>query len=215
MTLLRSARASVLAAVLAFVLIATGVALLNVGPGEEPAPAPDAAGQRAQAAVVQEIERRLGDPVSLRPRSSQPLAPGVRSLVTIPRLELTVPVRAGTDAQALAEGLGHWQNGVGPGRRGNFVLVGHRVTETEPFADFPALRPGDRVTVRTSTAVYTYVLDTSGTSLRVDQHALWVTGDRPTGSRTDRVLTLITCAETFHTDDRLVAFGHLVRVQPQ
>jgi sortase A len=97
--------------------------------------------------------------------------------------------------------------------RGNFVLVGHRVTETEPFADFPGLRPGDRVTVRTSNARYTYVLDTAGTDLRVDQHAVWVTGDRPPGSRTSHVITLITCAETFHTDDRLVVFGHLVRTQ--
>jgi sortase A len=69
------------------------------------------------------------------------------------------------------------------------------------------------VRVRTSNTVFTYVLDTSGPDLRVDQHAVWVTGDRPAGSRTDRVLTLITCAETFHTDDRLVVFGHLVRVE--
>ena len=103
------------------------------------------------------------------------------------------------------------RNGVGPGQRGNFVLAGHRVTETEPFLNFPSLRPGDQVRIRTSNAVHTYVLDTSGTDLRVDQHAVWVTGARPAGSKTDRVITLISCAETFHTDDRYVVFGHLVR----
>ena len=28
--------------------------------------------------------------------------------------------------------------------------------------------------------------------------------------RRGRLLTLVTCAELFHTDDRMVAFGHLV-----
>lgn len=211
-------RTAALTAGLAFLLIAIGLTVLLTGPDDRPAPGPDVAGQQAQEAVVRGIESHLADPspsprARVRPPPLHQLAPGVWSLVTIPRLGLRVPVRAGTDAQALAGGLGHWQNGVGPGRRGNYVLAGHRVTETEPFADFPDLRPGDRVRVRTSNAVHTYVLDTSGESLRVDQHAVWVTGDRPAGSRTDRVITLITCAETFHTDDRLVVFGHLVRVQ--
>jgi sortase A len=209
-------RAGVLTAVAALVLIVAGLVILLGGPDERPAPGSDVAGQQAQAAVVDGIQQRLAEtatPTRAGARARRPLSPGVRSLVTIPRLDLAAPVRAGTDAEALAGGLGHWQNGVRPGGRGNFVLAGHRVTETEPFAAFPTLRPGDRVRVRTSNALYTYVLDTSGASLRVDQHAVWVTGDHPAGSRTDRVLTLITCAETFHTDDRLVTFGHLVSVQ--
>ena len=31
----------------------------------------------------------------------------------------------------------------------------------------------------------------------------------------DRLITLATCAELFHTDDRLVAFGHLLSVEPR
>jgi sortase A len=144
------------------VLIATGLLILIGGPGERSAPEPDAAGQRAQAEAVHEIQQHLDDPVrpvaartSDRGPARHRLAPGVRALVTIPRLDLSVPMRAGTDAEALAGGLGHWHNGIRPGQRGNFVLAGHRVTETEPFADFPALRPGDRVVVQTSNAVYT------------------------------------------------------------
>jgi sortase A len=206
-------RAGALITAAALVLITAGlVILLGDGPEERPASGPDVAGQRAQAAVVNRIEKHLDDTRS-PPSAPHRLARGVWSLVTIPRLDLVVPVRAGTDAQALSGGLGNWQNGVQPGQRGNFVLAGHRVTETEPFAAFPTLRAGDRVRVRTSNAVYTYVLDTPGTALRVDQHALWVTRDHPIGSRTDHVITLITCAETFHTDDRLVVFGHLVSVK--
>ncbi|MEP9364616.1 class E sortase [Nocardioides sp. CN2-186] len=225
MTTPRGVRAltACLTAGLAVALIVTGAVLLLDGPDESATAGPDVAAQQAQAALVQGIERDLADPAPsptsfARTRAQlpkrRPLASGVWSLVTVPRLGLRVPVRGGTDAQVLATGLGHWQNGVGVGRRGNFVLAGHRVTHTEPFAAFPTLRSGDRVLVRTSNAVYTYVLDTPGTDLRVDQHALWVTGPHPAGSRTRHVITLITCAETFHTDDRSVVFGHLVKVQP-
>ena len=30
-----------------------------------------------------------------------------------------------------------------------------------------------------------------------------------------RLITLTTCSELFHTDDRLVAFGHLVDKEPR
>ena len=36
-------------------------------------------------------------------------------------------------------------------------------------------------------------------------------GRRPT----EALITLTTCAELFHTSDRLVAFGHLVRTNPK
>jgi sortase A len=39
------------------------------------------------------------------------------------------------------------------------------------------------------------------------------TGVHPAGD--PRLLTLVTCAELFHTDDRMVAFGHLVDRQPR
>jgi len=57
--------------------------------------------------------------------------------------------------------------------------------------------------------------------LRVPFTAGWVLGQRPRNPDPDgvgptpysrRLLTLTTCAELFHTDDRLVAFGHLVSV---
>jgi sortase A len=215
-----ASHARVLTAAVAVTLMSAGMLILTGGPGPKPVPGPDLARQQAQAVVVEGIEQHLDDAgatsstrPSARPPALRQLAPGVWSLVTIPRLNLRVPVRAGTDAEVLSEGLGQWQNGVAPGQRGNFVLAGHRVTETEPFAAFPTLRKGDRVLVRTSNALYTYVLDTSGTDVRVDQHALWVTGAHPAGSRTDHVITLITCAETFHTDERSVVFGHLVGVR--
>lgn len=140
------------------------------------------------------------------------------TVLEIPRLDLRVRVVEGTDDTALAAGVGHWTNDTYPGGRGNYVLAGHRVTHGEPFADLPQLRPGDRVLIHTRAYVFTYRLLTNGSYLRVNDDALWVTSPYPlrrAGVRTDSsyLLTLITCAETFHTDDRYVAFGHLVAVR--
>ena len=36
-------------------------------------------------------------------------------------------------------------------------------------------------------------------------------GPQPRQERGQRLITLTTCSELFHTDDRMIAFGHLVR----
>ncbi|MDO9456282.1 MAG: hypothetical protein Q7T52_09340, partial [Nocardioides sp.] len=48
----------------------------------------------------------------------------------------------------------------------------------------------------------------------VDDAEMWPTDDLPNPMRggPNRILTLITCAETFHTDDRYIAFGHLLSI---
>ena len=79
--------------------------------------------------------------------------------------------------------------------------------------------------METADAIYRYVLDTDGDSRTVGTDATWVTGTDPVdpGTRqpvsdvvgSTRLLTLVTCAEIFRTDDRLVAFGHLVSRDPR
>jgi sortase A len=88
----------------------------------------------------------------------------------------------------------------------------------------PELRPGDRVEVETRQAVYTYVLDTDPNDLVVPFTAGWVLqafpvnpdgGVGPDPADGTRLITLTTCSELFHTDDRMVAFGHLSSVRPK
>ncbi len=132
-----------------------------------------------------------------------------------------VPILEGTSDEALAAGVGHAKESAKVGARGNFVLAAHRVTHGEPFADFPELRAGDLVYVETVNATYTYELDTGGTELIVPFTADWVldpvfpvnpdaNGVQPVGKPGDRIITLVTCSEIFHTDNRSVVFGHLV-----
>ncbi|WP_139981285.1 class E sortase [Nocardioides litoris] len=145
-----------------------------------------------------------------------------RAILRIPAFgdDFAVPVMEGVADDALASGIGHFEGTAGPGEVGNFALAGHRVTHGEPLRDMPDLQPGDEVVVETRDATYTYVLDTGGDDLRVPFTDGWVVEPEPVnpdggvGPRPgkDRLITLTTCAELFHTDDRLIAFGHLQRV---
>lgn len=161
----------------------------------------------------------------------------VEALLRIPRFgdDYVVPVLSGTTDEALAAGVGHVEDTAGPGEVGNYVLAGHRVTNGEPFADFPELRAGDLVEVETRDTVYLYELTNGGTELIVDFTADWVLDPRPvnpdpggvnppltesTGvpgaaAGQDRLITLLTCSEIFHTDNRSVTFGRLLEVVPK
>ena len=145
------------------------------------------------------------------------------ALLRVPRFgaDYEMPVLEGTSDDVLAAGVGHAEDTATVGAKGNVVLAAHRVTHGEPFADFPDLRPGDLVYVETVNAVYTYELDTGGQDLVVPFTAEWVldpvfpvnpdpAGTTAPGKPGDRLITLVTCSEIFHTDNRSVAFGHLV-----
>lgn len=150
----------------------------------------------------------------------------VASLVRIPRFgrKYAVPVLEGTTTGVLASGFGHFRDSAGPGEAGNFALAAHRVTHGEPLRRMPELRPGDTIVVETAAATYTYVLDTAGDALSVDFSQSWVLdpipvnpngGVQPPAGAGEQLITITTCAELFHTDNRLVAFGHLQTVEPR
>lgn len=133
-----------------------------------------------------------------------------------------VPILEGTTPEILAVGVGHFVDSAAPGGVGNYALAAHRVTHGEPFRNMPDLVAGDQIIIDTARWRYTYVLDTDGDALEVDLHDTWVTAPAPhnptggigpiTGPAEgpgQRLITLTTCAELFHTDERLVAFGHL------
>lgn len=127
-----------------------------------------------------------------------------------------VPIVPGFDDAALASGIGSYRGGVGPGEVGNFALAGHRITHGEPFRDFLNLRKGDEVEVETRTRVFTYKLRDNGTDRVLDFTEGWVLDPVPgeTGVKpTERMMTMLTCSELFHTDNRNVVFADLVDTQ--
>ena len=144
------------------------------------------------------------------------------AILHVPRFgnSYAVPVLEGDSEEVLAAGIAHFPHTAGPGQVGNYALAAHRVTHGEPFAGFPHLRAKDMVYVETRTATYEYQLDNGGTDLVVPMQDTWVIdpspvnptgGVEPTPS-SKKLITLVTCSEIFHTDNRSVVFGHLVGV---
>ena len=127
-----------------------------------------------------------------------------------------VPIVKGFDKGALARGVGWDTKSERPGEIGNFAIAGHRVTHGEPFSKFPKLKKGDMVVVETRRYVFTYKLRNSGTSITVTFDTpwpLWRVPD-PDGRNqkpTERLITMLTCSELFHTNNRSVVIGELVK----
>jgi len=147
------------------------------------------------------------------------------AVIRIPRFgpSYAVPIHAGVTDGVLARGFGHFKISATPGGWGNYALAAHRVTHGEPLRQVLKLRPGDTVVVSTRHWTYTYRLDTDPRRLTVTTDGVWVVDVHPVNPDPDgvnptshlRLLTLVTCAELFHTDDRTVVFGHLVGARPR
>jgi sortase A len=142
------------------------------------------------------------------------------ALLRVPRFgkDYVVPILQGTDDDVLAAGVGHFTETASVGEVGNYALAAHRVTHGEPFRNMPDLEVGDEIVVETRTMIYTYVLDTAGDALVVPFTSTWVLdsipanpdgGVEPLQKQGQRLITLTTCSEIFHTDNRMIAFGHL------
>ncbi|TCC11408.1 class E sortase [Kribbella soli] len=137
-------------------------------------------------------------------------------LIRIPKFgdDWEKPIVEGVDADDLARGIGHYPQTQLPGQPGNFALAGHRVTHGSPFRKLLDLRKGDQVVIETAEAVYTYELDSSPRDLTVPPTDTWVLDPVPGKSQTPTrsIITLTTCQDLFHSPDRSVTFGQLIKV---
>jgi sortase A len=149
----------------------------------------------------------------------------VEGIVRIPAFgkHYAIPLLEFTGYDALHAGFGHMPKSAKLGAVGNSVIIAHRTTRNEPLRHMPDLEVGDKVVIETRTQVFTYRLVTAGDALRVRFTAGWVMdkiphnpvagGVEPPQKDGQRLLTMITCAELFHSDDRLAAFGELDSVK--
>ncbi|WSV21427.1 class E sortase [Streptomyces griseus] len=197
------------------------------GPELAPAPAPDpgggegaldaeprpsASGRGTEAAPAPAARPRTG------PRWDQAYA-----VLRIPRIGLTAPVAEGTSKGGVLDRgyVGHYARTAQAGQAGNFALAGHRNTHGEPFRRIDRLRSGDRITVETRDAVYTY---TVGKRLaRTAPSDSGVIAPVPRSNITTSVgysepghyLTLTTCTPEFSSRYRLVVWGKLTAMRPR
>ena len=148
------------------------------------------------------------------------------ALIRIPAFgkKYVVPGARGDQRRRALQGLRALHRSADPGEVGNYALAAHRVTHGEPLRRMPELRPGDTVVVETVDHTYTYELDTDPRRLVVPFTGTWVLdpvpknpgdGPQPRQAPGQRLITLTTCSEIFHTDNRMIAFGHLVGSEPK
>ncbi|MFJ8250150.1 class E sortase [Streptomyces sp. NPDC094466] len=184
----------------------------------EESPRPPASGRGAEATTG--APAASGAPARSRPA---PRWDQAYAVLRIPRIGLTAPVAEGTSKGGVLDRgyVGHYARTAQAGQAGNFALAGHRNTHGEPFRRIDRLRSGDRITVETRDAVYTY---TVGRRLaRTGPSDSGVIAPVPRSNITTSVgysapgyyLTLTTCTPEFSSRYRLIVWGELTSMRPR
>ena len=151
----------------------------------------------AESRLYQELEHRELDAIlasgppppaatdhaSPPARRRPPPAPGsVIGRIEIPRLDVSVIIRAGADARTLNLAVGHIPGTALPGEVGNVGLAGHRDTFFRRLRD---IRTDDEIRLVTPDGTFAFRVDRTSV---VEPRDTWVLD--PTDSPT---LTLVTC----------------------
>jgi sortase A len=126
--------------------------------------------------------------------------------IRIPKIGLVHAVYEGVTLTVIDRGPGHWPGSAMPGRIGNSVFAGHRVTHSHPMRNIDQLVEGDEVIFRTNGGVFTY---------RVTGHEIVTPKDvhivNPTA---DATMTIFGCHPPGSAKQRYVVRGALVSSTP-
>ena len=136
---------------------------------------------------------------------------GMMGYLTIPALDLTLPIYHGTGTVALKKGVGHLPQSAFPiGGTGNHsVLVGHTgLPGAKLFTDLHKLRPGDAFSITVGDQTVTYTADQIKTVLPFETDALRAD---PEGD----FCTLVTCTPYGVNSHRLLVRGTRTDAPPQ
>jgi sortase A len=113
---------------------------------------------------------------------SRPANGEIIGRVEIPRLDVSVVVRAGSDARTLQLAVGHIPGTALPGEAGNVGLAGHRDTFFRRLKD---IRPDDEIRVTMPGGKFVYRVERT---IVVEPTDVWVLDPSD-----DSILTLVTC----------------------
>lgn len=149
----------------------------------------------AESRLYQAFENRELDEIlqSVPPQSSPPTSPQARprprpvegstiGRIEIPRLGVSVVIRAGSDARTLRLAVGHIPGTALPGELGNIGLAGHRDTFFRRLRD---IRPEDEIRIVTTEGTFAFRVEDT---IVVNPRDVWVLDATPSST-----LTLVTC----------------------
>lgn len=163
--------------------------------------APVALTERAPAAARTAVPRdAFSAPAPPSPRPVSHLV--VMGRLRIPRLHLDTIVYEGDTLDVIDHAPGHYPSSPLPGRRGNVVIAGHRVTKTRPFRHLDTLQPGDQAIFHLPEGEHVYEFT----------HHEIVTPDRVdvVAPTSDYRATMFACHPPGSARFRIVAFWRLV-----
>ncbi len=149
--------------------------------------------------------------------SESPYGPGdVVAVVTIPSIDLELPVLEGMGADVLDQGvLGHYPGTGAPGSVGNFAIAGHRTTHGAPLYDIDQIEVGDPIVVQTARGWDVYTMQRERI---VDPGAVEVIApvpDDPQATPTQRWMVLTSCYPKLSAAQRIVAYADFDRHVPK
>ncbi len=116
--------------------------------------------------------------------------------IEIAKLFVAKTMYEGVSLKVLDYGPGHWPGTAMPGKNGNMVIAGHRMSHDHPFRDVDLLVQGDEVLIGDGSTTYTYVV--TGTEI-VTPNAMWILDPTPTATA-----TLFACHPKGSTRERIV-----------
>lgn len=137
------------------------------------------------------------------------------AVIRIPRLgsDYRFVIVQGTDESDLRKGPGHYRTSGPPGRRGNFVVSGHRTTYLAPFNRIGELRRGDRILIETNAHTYVYRVRSKRVVLPTDLAVTLPVPMHPHRTPRHSWITLTTCAPKYSATHRLIVFGRLTAMR--
>ena len=118
--------------------------------------------------------------------------------IELPSIGVKESMYEGVTMPTLNRGPGHWPGSAMPGRKGNVVIAGHRVSHTHPFRDLDKLKPGDPVVFTVGTGRYVYLVDHTKI---VSPYDLYILEQTPA-----KTATLFACHPKGSTKQRIVVF---------
>jgi sortase A len=123
--------------------------------------------------------------------------------LVIPALLLTQTMYRGVTLPTLDKGVGYWPGTAMPGRVGNVVLGGHRVSKQKPFRNIDLLVPGDEIYLTTNEGTFVYAV--TGTQI-IEPTDTWIINQSESAT-----LTLFACHPRNSTKQRIAVYADYLR----
>jgi len=160
-----------------------------------------AAGAAVQAPATQAAPLEQGDLIGI---------------VTIPSIDVEVPVLEGMGASVLDQGvLGHYPGTAAPGQVGNFAVAGHRTTHGAPMYDIDRIAVGDPITVETSRGWDVYTMQRHRIVTPDAVEVIAPVPDDPGATPSAAWMVLTSCHPKLSAAQRIIAYAVLDRHVPR